>query len=177
MTTPGSPETAPEDGQDGPKEGVASRAPRQRPAGEAGGHSVQDWEQPVQRPGQPARLEAPDARPALGIEDADSPSPPTVPRYLRADGRAGGPQAIRAAPAFDARRQTLTAQSAALVDALTRGLADSLAVSLRPVVASTVDALIPMLLTLGSVPDPAVPAAIPDAVSWADEAVADGEAS
>lgn len=156
---------------------------RKRPAGEAGGHSVQDWEQPSPRQGQAARLEGPladEGQPAsaalddaatAALEGADSPSPPTVPRYLRSDVR-GGRSRPAVAPPFDARRQTLTAQSAALVDSIALGVADALAVALRPIIASTVDRLIPMILSLGSVPDPAP---IPDAVAW-DE-VAEGEAS
>jgi hypothetical protein len=165
-----------------PAEGrTHSRTLRQRPAGETGGHSVQDWEQPTPRQGMPAALGRPQAgadQPSVAPpaaepqdDDVDSPSPPTVPRYLRSTVKTD--DALPFPPAFDARRQTLTAQSAALVDSITRGVAEALAVSLRPVIASTVDALLPMILSLGSVPDPKP---IPDAVAW-DEGAVEGEAS
>lgn len=136
--------------------------PQSRPPGPTGGHTVQDWEQPAARPhGAPSPATAePDADqdlPKGGEADTpDTPSPPTVPLYLRPVAKAAEPAGTAEAaapPPFDARKQTLTAQSAAIVDSITLGLADALAVSLRPVVAATVESLIPMILSLGSVPD------------------------
>lgn len=143
---------------------------RSRPRGPTGGHTVQDWEQPVQRQGQPpAQPRASEA--PLALVDPDEPSPPTVPRYLRSGHRPGARKAAKHAVPFDARTGILTAQSAALVDALTRGVADALAVSLRPIVDSTVQALIPMILSLGSVPDPEPVQAEPaDPADQADQA-------
>lgn len=185
MTSPIVPEQDPRKHDTG-----ESRSTQARPAGESGGHTVQDWEQPTAaQPGETAVAVKP-SRTAPGlsdVEDADVPSPPTTPVYLRSVARgeygvapapavaspavaapvvaapavpfpaiavpAVAAVAAVAAPVFDARLQTITAQSAALVDSITLGLADALAVSLRPIVASTVEALIPMILSLGSVPD------------------------
>lgn len=217
MTDPTTPEPAAgsPDKQAGP---ASPRSPRQRAAGAAGGHG-EDGEPPVTRPGRPARLrpleshaeapasEADEARPERATvhsgEDPDAPMPAVVPRYLRADGRAGGARPDRASrparpapepaakslerparPAavpFDARGQTLTAQSAALVDALTREISQALAAALRPLVASTVASLIPMLLKLGSVPDPepAPGAPLPSVAdkAWPAGLPEDGESS
>ncbi|MHB1261116.1 MAG: hypothetical protein ACYC2H_05310 [Thermoplasmatota archaeon] len=130
---------------------------RPRPEGFVAGHTVQDWEQP---PAMPALARAAPAQPAAPESSDDGPladaSPPTTPLYLRAAPRqtASATKGVaRSAVAFDAKAQTLTAQSAALVDALTRGLSEALALQLRPVVASTVDMLIPMILSLGNTPN------------------------
>lgn len=116
-----------------------SHAPR--PAGESGGHAVQDWEQPPR--GRRATLSDP-------VLD-DEPMPPTTPLYLRPPAKATA--AAEAEPAFDARTQTLTAQTGALADALTRGFAGAIAEAMRPIVAATIVQLLPMLLSLGNVPD------------------------
>lgn len=148
MTSPTTPE--PDQRMHEPGEPSLSRA---RPSGETGGHTVQDWEQPAAKQrgtsNAPAR-QGPTTPAVPEADEADDPSPPTTPLYLRPSSKR---EAAVAAPAFDARKQTLTAQSAAIVDSITLGLADALAVSLRPVVASTIEALIPMILSLGSVPD------------------------
>lgn len=81
----------------------------------------------------------------------DTTSPPTSPIYLRPR---GGPPLQAPAPAPDARTGILTGQSAAFVDALTKAIAQRLSTNLRPVVAAAVDDVLPMLLTLGSVPNP-----------------------
>lgn len=80
----------------------------------------------------------------------DDASPPTTPIFLRP--RGARPLQLQAPP--EVRTGILTGQSAALVDALTKAIAERLAAALRPVVASTVDDLLPMLLTLGHVPGP-----------------------
>jgi hypothetical protein len=120
-----------------------------RPAGETGGHTVQDWEQPTPVPFMPkgAAASAAAMQPVMD-EEPDEPSPPTDAIYLRPVAAAA-----KARPGFDAKAQTLAAQSGALVDAITRDLAKALAVSMRPAVASTVAALIPMILSFGSTPD------------------------
>jgi hypothetical protein len=154
MTSPTTPEPDQRMREPGESPRSASSPPAQaRPSGATGGHTVQDWEQPAARrhgaPNVPAS-QGP-AAPALPeVDEADAPSPPTTPLYLRSASRR---EAAVTPPAFDARKQTLTAQSAAIVDSITLGLADALAVSLRPVVASTIEALIPMILSLGSVPE------------------------
>jgi hypothetical protein len=149
------------------------RSPEGRPAGETGGHTVQDWEQPMPVPFVPKGAAASAVtvqRPVLE-EEPDEPSPPTEAIYLRPVAE----PAAKVVPAFDAKGQTLAAQSGALVEAITRGLAEALAVSMRSVVASTVATLIPMILSFGSTPDgpggpeaPSAPAPIvaePDAAA------------
>jgi hypothetical protein len=129
---------------------------------------VQDWEQSPQgrRTTLSDALETQHLAPAAGLEPVDEPSPPTVPLYLRSTATTvqeipsmeapAATDAATEAPATtqeDPRSRILTAQSAAIVDAFTKGIADALAVSLRPVVASAVVALLPMILSLGSIPE------------------------
>lgn len=125
-----------------------------RPSGEAGGHTVQDWEHPP--PGrtlsEAAHAPSPEAN-AAAHAPVDEPSPPTVPLYLRASAGTALAGAAAAMPVLEARTRIVTAQSAAIVDAMTRELAEALAESLRPVIASTVVALLPMILSLGSIPE------------------------
>lgn len=159
-------------------------SPSARPQGHVGGHTVQDWEQPAQGFARPRSAAAnpveedPKAPEASTQEDLIvDPSPPTTALYLRpvaasAARVAATPPAPEPVP-FDAKVQTLTAQSAALVDAITRGLADSLAIQLRPAVASTIDQLIPMLLSLGNTPDAADPDPDTGATAEAGAATAD----
>lgn len=150
-------------------------ASRSKPQPTEGPRTMQGLEQSAQQAGQPPVRQAGAAGDELAVIDPDEPSPPTVPRYLRTrrvEARRANTQG-NAPAGFDARTGILTAQTAALVDALTRGVAEALAIALRPIVASTVDTLIPMILTLGSVPDPVTPGSTPDA---ATAGVADLEA-
>lgn len=92
---------------------------------------------------------------SLGVhhQTVDEPSPTTVPLYLRSVAAAAIAEPVEPLPALEARTRILTAQSTAIVDSMTRGLAEALAVSLRPFIASTVVALLPMILSLGSIPE------------------------
>jgi hypothetical protein len=148
MTPPATPDSDPS-ASAGPGERLV--APHARPAGETGGHTVQDWEQPMPIPYVPkgAAASAVVVPQSVVDEEPDEPSPPTDAIYLRPVAE----PAAEAAPAFDAAGHTLAAQSGALVEAITRGVAEALAVSLRPVVATTVAKLIPMILSFGSTPD------------------------
>lgn len=162
---------------------AAQHQAQARPAGAVGGHTVQDWEQSAPSPPMPRKASV---QPALPGPEAVSqvladPSPPTAALYLRpAVSTVDAPSAPSAAVAFDAKAQTLTAQSAALVDALTHGLSEALALRLRPVVAATVDQLIPMILSLGNTPtvDSEEPPAegTPSAVRGQDKGEAAGDA-
>ncbi|MFA5944170.1 MAG: hypothetical protein WC876_06865 [Candidatus Thermoplasmatota archaeon] len=135
-------------------------AQRRRPAGFIGGHTVQDWEQPAPSPALVRTTASPPAEPSSSAEVVADPSPPTTALYLRpapAVHTEATAEVVAPEPIFDAKTQTLTAQSAAFVDAITRGLSDALALQLRPAVASAVDALLPMILSLGNTPEGANP--------------------
>jgi hypothetical protein len=154
MTPPATPDPSVPSANAGPGERL--QATHGRPAGETGGHTVQDWEQPTPAPFVPKGAAAaasavvvPQPARPVADEEADEPSPPTEAIYLRPVAE----PAAKARPGFDAEAQTLAAQSGALVDALTRNLAEALAVAMKPVVASTVATLIPMILSFGSTPD------------------------
>ena len=125
-----------------------------RPSGETGGHTVQDWEQPPPLRGLSNPRERQSSDPGdLASGSFDEPSPATIPLYLRPSATTLLADPVAATPDPEARARILTAQSTAIVDNLTRGLAEALAVSLRPIVASTVVALLPMMLSLGSIPE------------------------
>lgn len=169
----------------------------QDPAGNAPRPARLESQQTQSRPGAPEAWTTERAQPGRRAarpldEDADAPMPEVVPRVLRARPQAGarrrelrereaatGMESMQPAEAgmaqpFDAHRQILTAQTAAVVDSITRGVAEALALAFRPIIASTVDSLLPMILTLGSVPDPAP---VQDAGALVTADAADGEAS